>query len=117
MPADFLVAETTSEEDGAGRVLAVGALGPRVLLTLGIQHVLEQQSLQVAVHGSDDGTDWNRGSLFEFPQKFYPGLWSAVIDMERTPDVRFLRAQWKVNRWGRGSQVASFRWYVFAETL
>ena len=117
MPAAFLVSERITEEDGAASALDVSGFGPQVLLTLGIEHVIEQQALEVAIQGSADGATWHPGSLLELPQKFYTGIWSVLIDLSRFPDVRFLRAQWKVNRWGRASKVPSFRWYLFAESL
>ena len=47
LPA-FLVAETVVREEGAGQELALGASqGKRLLLTLGITRIVEQESLGV----------------------------------------------------------------------
>jgi hypothetical protein len=38
-----------------------------------------------------------------------------LVDLSRSPDVRYLRAQWKMNRWGRGSLKPLFGFYIFAD--
>jgi hypothetical protein len=87
-----------------------------ILVTLGILEVIEQQSLLISIHGSPDGTDWTASPLVEFPQKFYTGVSAVLIDTT-TASIRFLRAEWKADRWGRGSKTPSFRFYLFAELI
>ena len=65
--------------------------------------------------GSSDGESFDAKPLAAFPQKFYCGTYSLVLDLSETPDVRFIRASWKMNRWGRGDQTPLFNIYVFAE--
>lgn len=116
MAPDFLVPETTIHEKGSGPVLELGeAQGKLLLLTLGIVDIVEQESLDISIWGSADGEQWGDKPLRAFPQKFYKGTYHILLDLSPHPEVRFLRAEWKVNRWGVGSHTPMFRFYVFAE--
>ncbi|MBI3667739.1 MAG: hypothetical protein HY236_16165 [Acidobacteria bacterium] len=118
MPNTFLVPETKVEENGTGRVLELGAsAGGTLLLTMGITKIVEQESLDVAILGSADGNDWPAKPLIAFPQKFYAGDYSILLDLSAHPEIRFLQAKWQVNRWGVGSQTPVFTFYVFAEPV
>lgn len=111
--SEFLVAEQEVREDGQSAAIAVEA--PSLLLTLGITDIVEQESLDVTLHGSTDGETWTAKPVAAFPQKFYKGVSAILVDLAATPEVRFLQARWKVNRWGRGDLTPRFRFYVFAE--
>jgi hypothetical protein len=113
----FLVPELTVVANGESPALDVSGISEPLLLTLGIEHVVEQESLLLGIHGSVDGTAWAPNSLVEFPQKFYRGLSAVVLDLAAHADVRFVRAQWKLNRWGRGDKTPEFRFYLFAEPI
>ncbi len=115
LPA-FLVTETVVREEGAGQELALGASqGKRLLLTLGITRIVEQESLDVSIWGSADGSNWGARPLVAFPQKFYCGTYQVELDLTGHPEVAYLRAQWKVNRWGRGEPTPLFGFYLFAQ--
>jgi hypothetical protein len=117
LPA-FLVPELEIRENGNGPVLELGeAAGGLLTITLGIHRIIEQESLDLSIHGSEDGAQWMAKPLLAFPQKFYCGVYSRVLDLRSVPNVKYLRAQWKVNRWGRGEQKPLFGIYVFAEPL
>lgn len=111
----FLVAETTTQDNGHGPALAVEPGSGIVQITLGITRSVEQESIEIAIVGSADGEAWGKLPLGSFPQKFYCGTYSIFIDLSSSPDVRWLRAEWKVNRWGRGSLKPLFGFYLFAE--
>lgn len=117
MPNNFLVPpDSQVEANGSGRVLELGAsAGRMVLLTLGITKIVEQESLDVSIWGSADGKEFGAAPLFAFPQKFYVGVYAALLDLSKHPDVRCLQARWKVARWGVGSTKPMFTFYVFAE--
>ena len=118
MEPAFLVAESSVYSNGQGPALELKRPAPdSILVTLGITKTVEQEFLQVSIQGSSDGTTWNTVPLSVFPQKFYPGVSAVLVDLKNHPDVVFLRAQWKVNRWGRGDKTPNFRFYVFAEPL
>lgn len=110
----FLIADSTIYENGESAAIA---LSGRMLFTLGILDVVEQETLLLGIHGSHDGTGWNPDPVVQFPEKFYPGISAVLVDAARHPGVAFVRAEWKVNRWGRGSKQPSFRMYLFAERL
>jgi hypothetical protein len=96
-------AETVVETNGASPPYELGVLaGKLVLIVLRITEVIEQESLHISIWGSADGQDWGPEALFWFPQKFYRGVTPAALDLRECPEIRFLQAQWEVNRWGRG---------------
>ena len=35
-----------------------------------------------------------------------------LLDLAAAPDVKFVRAHWEVNRWGRGSETPMFEFSV-----
>lgn len=107
----FLVPEATTVTAKAdGPAVEIAAATSRVfLLQLNIVRVLEQQSLDVSVFGSSDGQTWGQKALTSFPQKFYRGEHPLLLDLRQQPEVRFLRAHWEVNRWGRGPETAMFQ--------
>jgi hypothetical protein len=112
----FLLPEAVIREDGAGPELPLDAAqGRLLLLTLGITRIIEQQSLDLSIWGSADGADWGQKPLLCFPQKFYCGTYQMLLDLGARPDVRFLQARWKVNRWGYSLQKPLFGLYVFVE--
>ena len=109
----FLVEEQEVTKNGAGP--AVGLEGTLLLeITLGITAIVEQQSLDLGIHGSTDGVEWTSKPLAAFPQKFYRGIYSILFDAAKHPEIRHIRAQWKVSRWGRGDLTPRFRFYVAA---
>jgi len=115
LPA-FLVPETITQANGEGVPVGLNGGAPGALLvTLGITHVVEQETLLVSIYGSADGVAWDPTPLGVFPQKFYAGISTIILDLTAHPRVTFVRAQWKVARWGRGDKTPSFTFYVFVE--
>ena len=106
----FLVPEkTVANAKGDGPSLDVSAAASRVfLLTLDITNILEQQALDVSIYGSADGATWGPKALIAFPQKFYRGQHPLLLDLTTSKDVKFIRAHWEVNRWGRGTSIPMF---------
>lgn len=116
LPA-FLVPESVVQANGQSPVFDLGANPPpRLLVTLGITQIVEQESLDLALLASADGQTWLPSPVVEFPQKFYAGASSLLLDLARHRGVRYLRAGWTVNRWGRGDQTPLFSLYVFLES-
>ena len=50
-----------------------------------------------------------------FPQKFYCGTYPLVLDLTPHPHIRYLRGQWKMNRWGPRDTTPLFGFYLTAE--
>ncbi len=116
MLQNFILPETTIREDGTGPQVDVGSSrGKTFVITLGITRIIEQESLELSIWGSSDGNDWGGSPLISFPQKFYCGTYTLLLDLSRTPEITHIRASWKVNRWGRGEAKPLFGLYVFAQ--
>jgi hypothetical protein len=118
MLPEFLLTETTVREAGAGVDIALGdQQGETLVLTLGITRIIEQESIDISIWGSTDGNDWGTRPLATFPQKFYCGTYQIIADLSDHADIRFLRAKWAVNRWGKGSPKPLFTIYLFAQAM
>ena len=117
MLQEFLLPETTVREAGAGSQIDLGEqAGGTLLLILGITRIIEQQSIDISIWGSADGTDWGAKPVASFPQKFYCGTYQIAVDLADRPQVRYLRAKWQVNRWGKCDSKPLFTVYLFAQT-
>lgn len=110
----FLVPEkTVATAKGDGPALDLSCAEGRIfLLTLDITAVVEQESLDVSVQGSADGTAWDAKPIVAFPQKFYREEVPLLLDLAGRPEVKFIRAHWDVNRWGRGPETPRFEFAV-----
>ena len=118
MLPQFLVPETTVREAGTGPSLDLGAdRGDSLILTLGITRIIEQESLDVSIWGSADGNDWGAKPLMSFPQKFYCGTYQILLDLSEHSNMRYLRAKWQANRWGKGDSKPLFSVYVFLQSM
>jgi|ERR1700683_4241770 len=110
----LILPESVARQDGASPDFPLGAdCGKPLLLRLGITRTMEQESLEISVWGSSDKGDWDL--LQSFPQKFYCGTYSLVLDLGQWPHVRYLRATWKMNRWGHGKEAPLFGFYLSTE--
>jgi hypothetical protein len=76
--------------------------------TLNITDQIEQESLDVSIWGSADGQDFGKKPLLKLPQQFYQGSCKMVLDASLKPEVKFLRAKWELNRWGRVTPLPMF---------
>lgn len=110
----FLLREHIARQDGCGAALALGSdCGKCLVLRLGITRTMEQESLEISISGSSDGRDWE--VLKVFPQKFYCGTYSLVLDLSDRPEIRYIRAAWSMNCWGRVDAAPLFGFYLTAE--
>jgi hypothetical protein len=114
MSETFLVPEkTVVTAKGDGVALDIGMASGRIfLLTLEITKIIEQESLELSVFGSADGTAWSAKPLVSYPQKFYRGEYPFLLDLTAHPDAKFIRAHWDVARWGRGLETPMFEFGV-----
>lgn len=106
----FLVPENTVvKAKGDGPACDVSASTNRAfLLTLTITRIVEQESLEIMIHGSADGTTWDPKPVATFPQRFYCGEYPLLLDLSDHPNVKSIRAHWEVGRWGRGTETPMF---------
>src|SRR5689334_10900137 len=101
MPSKYLLPECVAQQDGSGAVIALDTLrGKPLLLTLGITGIVERESLEVCVWGSADRQRWKL--LHAFPRKSYCATYTVMLDLTRESDIRYLRADWTMNRWSHG---------------
>jgi hypothetical protein len=106
-------AHTVATAKGDGTTVDVSGTSNRVFLaTLNITKIIEQESLDVSLYGSPDGTAWEAKSVAAFPQKFYCGESPLLLDLTAHRDVKFVRAHWEVARWGRGVETPMFEFGV-----
>jgi hypothetical protein len=118
MLPQFLLPETTVREAGTGAQIDLGdQQGETLVVTLGITRIIEQESLDLSLWGSADGTDWGTKPVATFPQKFYCGTYQILLDLSDRPDVKYLRVKWGVNRWGKGDPKPLFTIYLFAQSM
>jgi len=98
---DFLIPETIATEDGIGKAVTLGGRrGKPLLLNLEITQIIQQESLDVSIWGSGDEQHWRQ--LITFPQKSYCGSYLSQLDLACHEETRYLRAQWRLSRWGEG---------------
>lgn len=113
MQALLVPEKTAVTAKGDGPALELKPAQGRVfLLTLAITNIIEQESLDVSVYGSADGTAWDAKPVAAFPQKFYREEVPLLLDLTAWPEVKFIRAHWEVARWGRGSETPMFEFHV-----
>jgi len=114
MLPNFFVEETTVRECGESVPFPLGEdAGERLLLTLGITHATEQESLDIDIYVSSDGKTWSDKPVVSFPSKFYCGTYQMTVPR----GAKFLKAAWRVSRWGRGDNRPFFRFYIFGEAM
>lgn len=65
--------------------------------------------------GSRDKTDWGTKPLAAFPQRSYCGMYSVLLNVSACPEIKYVRAQWKMSRWTTNSPEPLFEFSVDAE--
>jgi len=109
----FLLPETVANQDGKGPETLLNQSGTPMLLNLSITRIIENECLEVSLWGSEDRQRWRK--LATFPQKFYCGDYSLLLDLTRTPDVRYLRPEWKMDCRSPGDRKPLFGFHLTAE--
>jgi hypothetical protein len=114
--AKCLLAESVRMGDGVGPAVPLDEHSCKLLVvTLGITDVVERTGLTVSVWGSPDQDEWGSKPLLTFRQRQYCGVYSVLLNLAMHTDVRYLRVQWNMNRWGRGERTPLFGFQVFLE--
>jgi len=97
------------QSNGEGQSVDVSASETRTFFCqLTITEQIEQESLDVSIWGSPDGQQFGKKPLLKIPQQFYCGTTKMVLDISARPEVKFLRATWELNRWGRVAPTPMF---------
>jgi hypothetical protein len=109
----FLVEETTVRESGESPIFDANAhSNQNLLLTFGVTHAIEHQSIGIEIHGSKDGLSWPARPIASLTPKFYCGTYQLVLPR---CEARYLKASWRVTRWSGDKRPPFFRFYIFAE--
>lgn len=112
----YLLSESMRKGDGVGPVMALDESCSKLLVvTLDITNVVERTGLTVSVWGSSDQIEWGAKPLLTFRQRQYCGVYSVLLNLAMYPEVRYLRAHWNMNRWGRTERIPLFGFEVFIE--
>jgi hypothetical protein len=97
------------DTNGDGQAIDVSGSETRTFLCqLSVTEQIEQESLEVSIWGSGDGQDFGKKPLLKFPQQFYSGRTKMVLDISLRTEVKFVRAKWELNRWGRVAPTPMF---------
>ena len=94
----LLLPEIISQQDGAGPAIETNQAAEPLTLTLEITAAQEQQGLEVSVYGSADGETWLERPLARFPWRSYVGRYSLPLDLRKMPQVKHLKAAWRMRR-------------------
>jgi hypothetical protein len=112
----YLLPEMVRTGDGEGPVVPLDEYCSRLLVvTLGISDVVERTGLNVSLWGSPDQVDWGSKPLLTFRQRQYCGVYSVLLNLAKQSDIRYLRVQWSMHRWGKGERAPLFGFEVFLE--
>jgi len=110
MEFDLIPFGTRVEENGAGENFDVSASSTRTFFcVMIITDQIEQESIDVSIWGSADGEHWDAHPILKLPQSFYRGETRAVLELVLVPEIKFIRARWELNRWGRVAPLPMFR--------
>jgi hypothetical protein len=118
MRPEFLLTETTVRDAGISPAIDLREeRGGTLFLTLGITRIVEKESIEIGIWGSSDGTTWGASPLASYPHKFYCGVYQMELDLTARPEVKYLRAQWRVSRWIRAAGQPLFTLYLLVQTI
>jgi hypothetical protein len=110
MEFNLIPFDTRVEDNGEGEKVDVSASSTRTFFcVMVITDQIEQESIDVSIWGSADGQTWETHPILKLPQCFYRGETRAVLELVLRPEVKFIRARWELNRWGRVAPLPMFR--------
>ena len=106
---ELIPADSRMEASADGASFNISESATRTFLCrLTVTDQIEQESLDVSIWGSADGETWPKRPLLKLPQQFYRGTTKMVLDLSLRPEVKFIRARWDLNRWGRVAPTPMF---------
>lgn len=115
-PHRCLLPENMCRTGGIGPMFDLGSdCGKLLVVTLAIDQVVEQGGLIISIWGSEDGTDWGMKPLVSFPEKYYCGLYSQLLNLAMRPETRYLRVQWSMRGWGKTNRLPLFSFELYLE--
>lgn len=113
MLPNFLLEESTVRDSGESQAFDLADhSSDNLLLTLGITHAVEQESIDIDIVGSPDGETWSQKPLATFTQKFYCGTYQTILPRSQ---YKYVKAVWRMKRWARGGSRPFFRFYLYVQ--
>jgi hypothetical protein len=110
MEFNLIPLDTLVEANGESEAVDITASPTRTFFChMLITDQIEQESIDLSIWGSADGENWGTQPILKLPQAFYRGETRAVLELSFRPDVKFIRAKWELNRWGRVAPEPMFR--------
>jgi hypothetical protein len=111
-----LLPDSVRLADGVGPAVDLDEYrGKLLVVSLGINEVVERTGLTISVWGSPDQIEWGTKPLVTLRQRQHCGVYSTLLNLAQRPDIRSLRVEWTMSRWGRGERIAQFGFQVFLE--
>ena len=102
MELDLIPPGTRLTANGNGEPRDISTSQTRTFVcSMDITDQIEQESVDLSIWGSEDAQNWGTKPLLMMSQRFYKGETRLVLDLSMKPQIRFLRAKWELNRWGR----------------
>lgn len=81
-----IVPEELFRGNGYSPAVALGELqGKSIQLTLSITRMMEEQTLEVLIWGSADGSQWMDRPLVTLPHRHYCGDYTYTVELSRHP--------------------------------
>ena len=109
MEFDLIPQGTLVQESGHGAAIDIRGSATRTFFCiLLVSDQIEQESVDVSIWGSPDGENWGLHPVLKLPQQFYRGETRAALELTLVPDIKFIRAGWALNRWGRVAPLPMF---------
>ena len=106
---DLIPNGTRLEANGEGATFDISSSASRTFLCrLTITDQIEQESLDVSIWGSADSQTWTKKPILRLTQQFYRGITKMILDLTLRSEVKFIRAGWELNRWGRVAPTPMF---------
>jgi len=113
----YVVPECEACSDGCGPVFGLSSSerGKLLVVTLAINCVLEYETLFVSIWGSPDTENWGTAPLASFPPKHYCGVYSILLNLAARPNIKYIRADWRMQRWKSRIKEAMFDFCIAVE--
>jgi len=99
MNREFLLPESSLREAGTGPELFLGKEPDPVSVTVEVSRATEKESLEISIWGSDNGVNWT--PVAKLPRLFYCGTYRVPLHLD-SDSVKYLKAEWQVDRWMTG---------------
>jgi len=110
----YLLPNSVHEIDGIGPTVALGQeRGKLLVVTLGIDEVVNRHLLLVSLWGSPDGAEFGDSPLTIFRPRQYTGMHSTLLNLAGRSDLNFLRVQWQIERHRKSNHEPMFHFRVF----